>query len=193
VKTTRRSGISQSLDLFIIIGAVLAVGGVVASTATGLIGSAAATPSLQLVQFSLVGSSRSPDSLILTLKNVGTSTVAIGNGFSVTMSTDQTTPSPTVDCTAPGNTPVSYAGSAAVAFQMSALDHIGSNICGATGTVTGLRWIGPNASVSLAPGQQLTFSVSPAVSSTGLITSGNTYSITVVSTGQSIVQNVIAQ
>lgn len=193
MKIRERSAISQSLDLFIIIGAVLAVGGIVVSTATGLIGAATTTPPLQLVQYQLVGSSSAgnPDSLTLTLKNVGTSTLAIGSSFSVTLNTNSVTTSASTTCTASGDTPVSYAGSNLVTFQ--AMTTLGVASCTATGTLTGLRWQGPSTSVSLSPGQQLTFSVSPTIAQSTPITTGTTYQVIILSNTQSIIQNVVSQ
>ncbi len=78
MKISRRSGISQSLDLFIIIAAVLAVGGIVTATIFGLIGSATTNSSVQVVAVSLTGgtsTTASPAAFAVTIKNTGTSTI----------------------------------------------------------------------------------------------------------------------
>jgi len=71
----RRKAISQSLDLFIIIAAVLAVGGVTFAAATGLIGSSSQSATLTLSSSAIaVGTSGS--SLALQLKDVGTQSLS---------------------------------------------------------------------------------------------------------------------
>jgi len=193
MKTNERSAISQSLDLFIIIGVVLAVGGVVASVATGLIGSATSVPSLQLVTMSLQGTAAGTADggalLSMTLKNVGTSTVMLGSSFSVILGTNTVTKFSGGTCT-PGN-PTSYAGSMAVNYTASLLGACSS------GALKGMSWAGPSTPVPLAPGQQLTFvaagSIAGASGATpNLVTTGNTYQVTVLGSGQSMVQNVVS-
>lgn len=190
---TGRSGISQSLDLFIIIGVVLAVGGIVATSATGLIGAAASVPSLQMVSLSLVGTPvGTPNGgalLTMTLKNAGSSTVMVSSAFSVSLSTNIVTTFTAGTCT-PG-TPTSFAGETAVTYTGSL---VGS--C-ASGALRGMTWTGPASPVGLAPGQQLTFvaagNIAGASGATpNLITAGNTYQLTVLGNGQSIVQNVVS-
>ncbi|MBI3841059.1 MAG: hypothetical protein HY297_03775 [Thaumarchaeota archaeon] len=190
----RRSGISQSLDLFIIVGAVLAVGGVVASAATGLIGSATSTPTLQLTSYTLVGGSAGASggttTLTVTLKNAGTGTVAVGTGFSIALGTNTITTTASTSCT--GTSPTSYAGSTLVTWTFAA----SPNACNVAGSVTSFKWTGPATAVSLTPGQQLTFAVSPSTAGAGAanpITTGLTYQVTILSNGQSILQNVISQ
>jgi hypothetical protein len=194
MKTTRvRPAISQSLDLFIIIGVVLAVGGVVASAATGLIGSATSVPSLQLVSVSLQGTAAgTPDGgalLSLTMKNVGTTTVMVGSSFSVALNTNTITTFTGGNCT-PGY-PTSYAGATAVTYTTSLLGACSS------GALRGMLWTGPSAPVPLAPGQQLTFVATGSVSGASvaianLVTTGSTYQVTVLGSGQSLVQNVVS-
>jgi len=194
MKTTPvRPAISQSLDLFIIIGVVLAVGGVVASTATGLIGSATSVPSMQLVSLSLQGTpSGSNDGgalLSLTLKNEGTSAVMVGSSFSVTLDTNAITTFTGGNCT-PG-IPTSYAGATAVTYTASLLGTCSS------GALRGMLWTGPSTPVPLAPGGQLTFVATGTITGASgaianLVTIGNTYQVTVLGGGQSIVQNVVS-
>jgi hypothetical protein len=194
----RRPGISQSLDLFIIIGAVLAVGGVVASAATGLIGSATSTPSLQLLSYTLAGSNAcgtcgGPASLSLTMKNAGSSTVTIGSSFAVIVATNSMSTTTSTACTTTGSAPASYAGSAPVSWTFSTSPSATCNASG--GTINAFKWV-PSSAVTLAPGQQVTFAVTLTFTSSTLpnpITSGSTYQLTILGAGQSILQNVISQ
>ncbi len=78
IAENRRRAISQSLDLFIIIAAVLAVGGVVTAAIYGLAGSATANSSIQVTSVLLTGgstSTSSPVAFAITIKNTGTSTI----------------------------------------------------------------------------------------------------------------------
>jgi hypothetical protein len=194
MKTTRyRPAISQSLDLFIIIGVVLAVGGVVASAATGLIGSATSVPSLQLVSFSLAGTPAGTANggtlLSLTLKNVGASTVMLGSSFSVTLDTNTISTITGGNCT-PG-VPTSYAGATAVTYTATLLGACSS------GALKGMSWTGPSSPVPLAPGQQLTFVAAGSISGASggvanLVTTGDSYQVTVLGSGQSLVQNLVS-
>lgn len=191
---TARPAISQSLDLFIIIGVVLAAGGVVASAATGLIGAVTSVPSLQLVTFSLQGTPAGTvdggATLSLTLKNVGASTLMVGSTFSITLHTNSVTTISGGNCTA--GAPTSYAGSTAVTYTAGLV-----GAC-ASGALKGLSWVGPSIPVPLAPGQQLIFvamgSVSGASGATAnLVTTGQAYQVTALGGGQSIVQNVVSE
>lgn len=191
---TTRPAVSQSLDLFIIIGVVLAVGGVVATSATGLIGAATSVPSLQLVSFSLLGTPAGTvdggATLSLTLKNVGGSTVTLGSGFSVSLSTNSVTTFTAGSCTA--SAPTSFAGASPVTYTPSIV-----GAC-ASGALKGLSWVGPAAPVPLAPGQQLTFVATGSITGASgvtpnLITSGETYQVTALGNGQSIVQNFVSE
>jgi hypothetical protein len=72
--TRRRKAISQSLDLFIIIAAVLGVGGVVTASIYNLINSATANSSIEVVGASLragAATSYSPAAISIALKNNG--------------------------------------------------------------------------------------------------------------------------
>lgn len=74
----QRKAISQSMDLFIIIAAVLAVGGVVTAAVYSLAGSASTNSSIQVVSVSLTGgasSSASPVAFAITIKNTGSSAI----------------------------------------------------------------------------------------------------------------------
>ena len=79
MKTERRAGISQSMDLFIIIAAVLGVGGVVTASIYGLVNSATASESIIVVGASVkagaTGSSP-PVAISLSIKNDGGSPIS---------------------------------------------------------------------------------------------------------------------
>ncbi len=79
MKTSRRSAISQSMDLFIIIAAVLGIGGVVTAAVYGLAGSAVSNSSIQVVQASAQGgavsASTSINAFSITIKNTGSSPI----------------------------------------------------------------------------------------------------------------------
>jgi len=191
--TSVRPAISQSLDLFIIIGVVLAVGGVVASAATGLIGSATSVPSLQLVSLSLQGTPSGTSNggavLSLTLKNQGTSTVMLSSSFSVTLDTNTVTTFTGGNCT-PG-IPTSYAGAAPVTYTASLLGACSS------GALRGMSWTGPSVAVPLAPGQQLAFVATGSIAGASgaipnLATTGSAYQVVVLGSGQSLVQSVVS-
>ena len=75
MKFNRRSGISQSLDLFIIIAAVLGVGGVVRASIYILIASATADTSIAIVGATLRAGSAAPTAVSVTVKNNGGSPI----------------------------------------------------------------------------------------------------------------------
>jgi hypothetical protein len=77
---SRRTAISQSLDLFIIIGAVLAVGGIVTSSVFGLVNGNAQSTAMQITAISAAGSapasSTGLNSFMVTLKNIGSAAIS---------------------------------------------------------------------------------------------------------------------
>ena len=79
MKTSRRrTAISQSMDLFIIIAAVLGVGGVVSASVFNLVTSATSNSSIVVVGASMVGASSAsspPAAISVTVKNNGGSTI----------------------------------------------------------------------------------------------------------------------
>jgi archaellum component FlaG (FlaF/FlaG flagellin family) len=78
IAENRRKAISQSMDLFIIIAAVLAVGGIVTAAIYGLAGSATSNQSVQVTGVSLTAGASStagPAAFTITIKNSGTSTI----------------------------------------------------------------------------------------------------------------------
>jgi len=119
MKIAKRSGISQSMDLFIIVAAVLAAGGVVTAAALGLINSATQSSTLQVTQSMLVGGG-SP-SLTLTVKNVGTTSIPSGtatislNVAGATGCTDSTSGSTTWTGACTGSAPITWTGTASLA------------------------------------------------------------------------------
>jgi hypothetical protein len=161
MKIARRSGISQSLDLFIIIAVVLACGGIVAAAATGLIGSASSSTTLQVVQSSLVGGTT--PQLSLTIKNVGTQTI--------------TAASPVITLNILGATGATCPATGSTTW---------TGAC--TTTTAYVAWTGSSA--SLAPGSQVSF----GATLTGItITSGATYSVSIVYGTASLSVKLLAQ
>jgi hypothetical protein len=81
----RRTAISQSMDLFIIIAAVLGVGGVVSASIYNLVNSATANSSITIVGASLkagAASTASPVAIAVTVKNDGGSPITCGSANS---------------------------------------------------------------------------------------------------------------
>jgi hypothetical protein len=157
MKTTRRSGISQSLDLFIIIAVVLAAGGIVAAAASGLIGAATSQSTLQATESTLVGGPAAV--LTLQLKNVGTSTISVSSG-SVTIA-GITALTAAATCGAPTvSAGIWGAGTCAVAATTIPYTNTGA--------------------ITLAPGGQLSFSATITGGAPQPIVSGTTYPVTYI-------------
>ena len=72
----RRRAISQSMDLFIIVAAVLGVGGVVSASIYNLVNSAAANTSVTVVGASLRAGTASPQAITFSVKNNGGSPIS---------------------------------------------------------------------------------------------------------------------
>ncbi len=95
------------MDLFIIIAAVLAVGGIVTAAIFGLAGAATTNSSIQVVSVSLTGgasSSASPVSFTITIKNTGSSAITCTSStclvtFAGTNTGTVTAPSCSAPCT----------------------------------------------------------------------------------------------
>ena len=119
------------MDLFIIIAAVLAAGGVVTGAVYSLAGSAATNSSIQVVSVSLTGgstSTSSPVALAITIKNIGSGTISCnsmdcqvilaGTSFG---GTAPTCVSPCSVTSSPGSNPwsASVAANSPVTFQVS--------------------------------------------------------------------------
>ena len=113
------------MDLFIIIAAVLAVGGIVTAAVYTLANSASSSSTLQVTESVLVGGS-SP-SLTLVVKNTGTATIPSGtatialNLAGATGCTDSMTGSTTWSGACTGAAPLTWTGTASLApvAQMS--------------------------------------------------------------------------
>ena len=99
-----RSGISQSMDLFIIIAAVLGVGGVVSASVYNLVNSATANTSITIVGISLKAGSTAPTAISVSVKNNGGSPITCsGQTCQVVIAgTSATTPSCASPCIVSG-------------------------------------------------------------------------------------------
>lgn len=169
------------MDLFIIIAAVMAVGGVVTASVYGLAGSASSNASVQVVQASAAGgapsSSSSINSFSITVKNTGsttiTGTLTIALGGSKQPAALVTTPVPT--------TSVSGAATAGGAWTLG-------------GTSGNPVLLVSSSTLSLPPGTQ----VAVSEGTLALVTAGNgwnigtTYPITVTFNGAQTTINVVA-
>lgn len=146
MKNIRRRAISQSMDLFIIVAAVLAAGGVVAASISGLIGSATANSTIEVTQASLTGnvSAGTLGAFSISIKNVGTTTI------SCTTTTCQ----------------IQFAGTAT---------GLGAAITGLVATAggtwtvptSGVAILSPGSSFTLSPGSQISLSFSSINLGTG--------------------------
>lgn len=181
-----RSGISQSMDLFIIIAAVLAVGGVVTASIYGLAGSASSNASIQVVQASAQGGSASGSTGIglvsITIKNTGSSPLSGTMMVTLGGSEDQAiSPYQTVQAvTATGSN-----GATAGTWSTQ------TGAANAVGTLTG-------TGVALPAGAQVAIYVGPVGTTPAISTLatgwnvGNSYQITVTFGGAQAVVTVTA-
>jgi hypothetical protein len=167
--------------MFIIIAAVLAAGGVVATAVSGLVNSATTQSNVTLTGISIASAG---NSLTLTLKNTGTSPLILGNTDVITISGLSVTAPPSFTCT----TPVSFAGQTPVNWAPTT----STTACGTAGTVSSVEYTGPSVPVSLLPGQQLAFAADPVLS-VGTFSPGTAYTLTVTGPSVSFSQNVVAQ
>ncbi len=100
----RRSAISQSMDLFIIIAAVLGVGGVVSASVYNLVNSATNNASIAVVGASVVGgyseggAASLPSAIAITVKNNGGSPVTCSSTSACTIVFAGTGISATLTC-----------------------------------------------------------------------------------------------
>ena len=106
MKIRRRSGISQSMDLFIIIAAVLGVGGVVTASIYNLVNSATTNTSITVVGVALRAGPAGPTALSVTVKNNGGSPITCGASACqvVIAGTSVTSPSCAGSCLVSGGT-----------------------------------------------------------------------------------------
>jgi hypothetical protein len=77
MKISKRSAISQSLDLFIIIGAVLAVGGIVTTSVYGLVNANSQSTAMQVTSISAAGGTGSNllNSFTIVVKDIGSASL----------------------------------------------------------------------------------------------------------------------
>ncbi|MDG7010988.1 MAG: hypothetical protein JRN57_02590 [Nitrososphaerota archaeon] len=103
--TRRRTAISQSMDLFIIIAAVLGVGGVVSASIYNLVSSATSNSSITIVGASLkagASSSVSPLAIAISIKNNGGTPIACrGSGACEVVVANTSTGAGGATCNAP--------------------------------------------------------------------------------------------
>lgn len=153
----RRAAISQSLDLFIIIGAVLAVGGVVTSSVFGLVNGNSQNTAFQVTSISATGgtggaSGTLVNSFNIVLKNIGSS--SIKGPMAITLVGANGGASPP-SCTSVAPTVVTTSGSTA-----------GANWSVACSTNASVTINGPSTgTATLAPGGQISVSVGSIPSS----------------------------
>ena len=178
----RRKAISQSMDLFIIIAAVLGVGGVVTASIYNLVNSATSNSSVAVVGASLVAgadSTKAPSAMSITIKNDGGSTIDCGTGSCevVVVGTNITgTPTQCQACIV----------SSPTGWNVST--HAGSP----------LTFVFSPANKTLAPGAQASLLVSgPAFTGaytlTGMPTRGSTVTLNVIFGSASTQVTVVAQ
>lgn len=160
--SNKRNAISQSMDLFIIIAAVLAVGGIVAAAVFSLGGSATQQSSIQVTYISAQGSSTGVqlNSFIITIKNNGAT--AISGTMTVTLlgtkqpATPVTSPSPSAAVSTGSTAGIwTTAGSASVVFN-------GASVTlqpGGSVTVTFTGPFGSALTTGWAPGVQQSVNV----------------------------------
>ena len=141
----RRRAISQSMDLFIIIAAVLGVGGVVSAAVYNLVNSATANSSVAVVEASLKAGAAAPTAISVSVKNNGGSPIACtGSSCEIVIAgTSVTTPSCSGPCLVSGG---------AQTWALST----------ATGPLS-FTATGPD----LAPGEETSFVVNGRVGGTG--------------------------
>ncbi|MDG7007027.1 MAG: hypothetical protein JRN06_02145 [Nitrososphaerota archaeon] len=106
MKIGRRSGISQSMDLFIIIAAVLGVGGVVTASIYNLVDSATANTSITVVGVTLKAGPTAPTAVSVTVKNNGGSPITCSSSTCqvVMVGTNVTAPACAGSCLVSGGT-----------------------------------------------------------------------------------------
>ena len=106
MKISRRSGISQSMDLFIIIAAVLGVGGVVTASIYNLVESATANTSVTVVGVTLKAGPAAPIAVSVTVKNNGGSPITCSPSACqvVLAGTNVTSPACSGSCLVSGGT-----------------------------------------------------------------------------------------
>ena len=102
--STRRTAVSQSMDLFIIIAAVLGVGGVVTASIYNLVSSATANSSVTIVGASLkagTASTNSPVAVAVSVKNDGGDPITCSTATSCEVVFAGTSTGTAASCTPP--------------------------------------------------------------------------------------------
>ena len=162
------------MDLFIIIAAVLGIGGVVTAAAYGLVSSGASSSSAQLAAASLSGGPSSGPgtfTLAITLKNIGTSPVTLSAGSPLNV------------------TITGVKGAAASTCSQSGSVAWSSAHCTSTGSL--VDW--SLTSGTIAPGQQVSLIATMTTTGTNPVVSGNSYTLNVLFGGSSTSVKVTAQ
>jgi len=142
----RREAISQSMDLFIIIAAVLGVGGIVSASIYNLIASATASTSIEVVEASLRAGSAAPTAVSVTVKNDGGSPIACAASACqvVVAGSDVSSPACTGSCLVSGG-----------------------NLTWALDSASGPLTFTATGAAALAPGAETSFVVNGPIGGTG--------------------------
>jgi archaellum component FlaG (FlaF/FlaG flagellin family) len=146
IAENKRRAISQSMDLFIIIAAVLAVGGVVTAAVYSLAGSASTNSSIQVVSVSLTGgasATSSPVSLAITIKNTGSSSITCSTATCSVVLTGTSFGATVPTCVAPCSVTSSPTGWVTSIVASSPVTFTGGSQVIAPGAQTTLVFNGP--------------------------------------------------
>jgi hypothetical protein len=180
----KRVGAIISTEWFIILAAVLTVGGLATATAMGLFSSAASTNPLSLTSYSVASTGQA---ISMTVKNVGASTFSFGTNTAIAI-TGASATTTTATCASP----TVYVGGSSGGTWTVKSQQAGSWAACAAAAITGFQYTGPSSAVTLPPGQSLVFNVALAMTYTSgsFPTAGNTYTITINTPTQIITQSV---
>jgi hypothetical protein len=173
MKISKRSGISQSMDLFIIIAAVLGVGGVVSASIYSLVESATSNTSISIVGASLRAGPTSPTAVSVTVKNNGGSPITCSSSACQVVIAGTTVSSP------------ACAGSCLVS---------GGTLSWALNTASGPLTFTATGASALAPGAETSFVVNGPIGGTGTFWSaGEPVTLNVIFGSASAQVTVISQ
>ncbi|MBI3858811.1 MAG: hypothetical protein HY296_01010 [Thaumarchaeota archaeon] len=156
-----RKAISQSMDLFIIIAAVLGIGGVVTAATYGLVSSGASSTTAEILASTLTGGPPSGGgtfTLSLTIKNVGTTPVTLSATSPINVTITGVKGVASSSCTQSGS--LTW-GSAHCLLPASLVDWVVTS-----GTVT--------------PGQQVSLIATMTTTGTNPVVSGGSYAVNVL-------------
>jgi hypothetical protein len=172
LKINRRTAISQSMDLFIIIAAVLGVGGVVSASVYNLVNSATSNSSIAVVGVSLRAGATSPTAISVSVKNDGGSPITCtGQACQVVVAgTSVAAPSCTGSCLVSGG-PLSWV------------------VSGTTGPLTFYA----TGSGALAPGEETSFVVNGPLPSGTYWSAGQSVTLNVLFGSASAQVTVVSQ